>query len=163
MSWSLVSWKSSQDPAPGVFSLVMSSNFSFGGILNIKHGSKIYWRCNERLFNLSFTPDYYGDHMNLYLTWADDLIDSKISRLVLDVSGQLKLQSWLRTDGVQEWHTVQVSTCGRSGCGAFSICSKNAQSPCGCLPGFSYAESNDSSAQEPHEKDCIGLHQQQQQ
>ena len=155
MSWSLVSWKSSQDPAPGDFSLVMS-HVSSEGILNIKHGSKIYWSGDERLFNVSFTPDYFGDHEDHYLTWADDLIDSKISRLVLDVSGQLKLQSWPWTEGVQEWLTVQVSTCGRSGCGAFSICSKNAQMPCGCLPGFSSAESNESSAQQPHETWTVG-------
>ncbi|KAK1581340.1 hypothetical protein Q3G72_005124 [Acer saccharum] len=132
------------------------SHVSSEGILNIKHGSKIYWSGDERLFNVSFTPDYFGDHEDHYLTWADDLIDLKISRLVLDVSGQLKLQSWPWTEGVQEWHTVQVSTCGRSGCGAFSICSKNAQMPCGCLPDFNSGESNESSAQQPHETWAVG-------
>ncbi|TXG67193.1 hypothetical protein EZV62_008468 [Acer yangbiense] len=155
ISWSLVSWKISQDPALGDFSLVMS-HVSSEGILNIKHGSKIYWSGDERLFNVSFTPDYFGDHEDHYLTWADDLIDLKISRLVLDVSGQLKLQSWPWTEGVQEWQTIQVSTCGRSGCGAFSICSKNAQMPCGCLQGFNSAESNESSAQQPHETWAVG-------
>ncbi|KAK4852420.1 hypothetical protein QYF36_023914 [Acer negundo] len=127
VSWSLVSWNSSLDPAPGVFSLALALG------PQLKREQLNIAVCTEK---------------SNYVTWADDLGNSTISRIVLDVSGQLKLQSWSRTDGVQEWHTVQVSTCGRSGCGAFSICNKTAQMPCGCLPGFK-SESNDSWAQEP--------------
>ncbi|KAK4852359.1 hypothetical protein QYF36_023276 [Acer negundo] len=93
ISRSLVSWKSSQDPAPGVFPL------------------------------------------------------RTISRILLDVSGQLKLQSW--TGGIQGCYTFEASTCGRSDCGSFSICNKTVQMPCGCLQGF-ISESKDSWAQGPH-------------
>ncbi|KAI9185691.1 hypothetical protein LWI28_009777 [Acer negundo] len=139
VSWSLVSWNSSLDPAPGVFSLALALG------PQLKREQLNIAVCTEK---------------SNYVTWADDLGNSTISRIVLDVSGQLKLQSWSRTDGVQEWHTVQVSTCGRSGCGAFSICNKTAQMPCGCLPGFK-SESNDSWAQEPgdiwavHARRCV--------
>ncbi|TXG67178.1 hypothetical protein EZV62_008453 [Acer yangbiense] len=92
VSWSLLSWKSSQDPAPGVFSLAQE------GELIIKNGSKIYWSGARELFNLSFSTDYYGSS---YVTLADEL---KHRRVVLDVSGQLKLQSW--TEGVQGWYTL---------------------------------------------------------
>ncbi|KAL5737876.1 hypothetical protein ACOSP7_030637 [Xanthoceras sorbifolium] len=138
---SLVSWKSSQDPAPGEFSLVLASE------LQIMHDSEIYWRGAEGLFNLSFSSDDFG---NYYLTFAGNINDSTISRVVLDVSGQLKLLSW--TEGVQGWYTLEASTCR---CGAFSICNKNAQKPCRCLPGFK-AESNDSSAQEADETWAVG-------
>ncbi|KAH7544240.1 hypothetical protein JRO89_XS15G0134700 [Xanthoceras sorbifolium] len=121
---SLVSWKSSQDPAPGVFSLALSS--------------LIYWSGAEGPFKLSFSSDDFG---NSYLTFAGDTNDSTFSRVVLDVSGQLKILSW-----------TEASTCR---CGAFSICNMNAQKPCRCLPGFK-AESNDSSAQEADETWAVG-------
>ncbi|KAI9186644.1 hypothetical protein LWI28_019410 [Acer negundo] len=128
----------------GVFSLVLD----FDDLI-IKNGSKIYWRGGDRgLFNLSFSTDYYGSS---YVTLVDEL---KYRRVVLDVSGQLKLQSL--TEGVQGWYTLEASTCGISGCGSFGICNKNAQMPCVCLPGFNSSESNDSSAQEPHETWVVG-------
>ncbi|KAI9186452.1 hypothetical protein LWI28_017371 [Acer negundo] len=100
VTWSLVSWNSAQDPAPGVFSLALD----------------------------------YCTQNSTYVTLADDLRNSNISKIVLDVSGQLKLQSW--TDGVQGWYISRASKCGGSGCGAFSICNTTAHTPCGCLQGF---------------------------
>ncbi|KAK2639278.1 hypothetical protein Ddye_027073 [Dipteronia dyeriana] len=141
VSWSLVSWNSSQDPAPGVFSLVLDPSLE----LNIKHGSKIYWTGDTGHFLVFYSANMLRKK-STYVTWADDLGDSTISRIVMDVSGQLRLQSW--TEGVQGWNTLNAPTCGRSGCGAFSICNLNAQIPCGCLKGFK-SESNDSWAQEP--------------
>ncbi|KAK4851784.1 hypothetical protein QYF36_018411 [Acer negundo] len=152
VSWSLVSWKSSQDPAQGVFSLALALDPQLKREqLNITYGSKIYWTGDAEDFKLFAPPGMLrgnSTEKSNYVTWADDLGKPTISRIVLDVSGQLKLQSWSRTDGVQEWHNVQVSTCGRSGCGAFSICNKTAQMPCGCLTGFK-SESDHSWAQEP--------------
>ncbi|KAK1582925.1 hypothetical protein Q3G72_019560 [Acer saccharum] len=146
ISGSLVSWKSSQDPAPGVFPLVQ--DFMEGPEqLNIKNGSKIYRTGAARYFDLFVEVYKHLGIMSTYVTWDDDLRDSTISRIVLDVSGQLKLQSW--TGGIQGWYTFEASTCGRSDCGSFSICNKTAQMPCGCLQGFK-SESKDSWAQGPH-------------
>ncbi|TXG67197.1 hypothetical protein EZV62_008472 [Acer yangbiense] len=141
VSWSLVSWNSSQDPAPGVFSLALDSRIERQQ-LNIKHGSKIYWTSDAEHFKLFAAPDMLrgnSTEKSNYVT-ADNLGNSTISRIVLGVSGQLKLQSWA---GVQGWNTSVASKCGRSGCGAFSICNTAAQVPCDCLPGFK-SESNDS-------------------
>ena len=136
----------SQDPAPGVFPLVQ--DFMEGPEqLIIKNGSKIYQTGAARYFDL-FVDGYKRlGIMSTYVTWDDDLRDSTISRIVLDVSGQLKLQSW--PGGIQGWYTFEASTCGRSDCGSFSICNKTAQMPCGCLQGFK-SESKGSWAQGPH-------------
>ncbi|KAK2639281.1 hypothetical protein Ddye_027076 [Dipteronia dyeriana] len=140
VSWSLVSWNSSQDPASGVFSLALDPSLE----LNIKHGSKIYWTGDTGHFHVFYSANRLREK-STYVTWADDLGDSTISWIVLDVSGQLKLQSCKGCSGMD---TLRASMCGRSGCGAFSICNTNAQMPCGCLQGFK-SESNDSWAQEP--------------
>ncbi|KAK4851742.1 hypothetical protein QYF36_018001 [Acer negundo] len=152
VSWSLVSWNSSQDPAPGVFSLVLDPRLERHQ-LNIEHDSKIYWTSDVRYFRVFYSA-YRLWKNSTYVTWADNLGDSTISRILLDVSGQLKLQS--RTEGAQGWNTLEASTCGISGCGSFSICNKSAQMPCVCLPGFNSSKSNDSSAQEPHETWAVG-------
>ncbi|KAK4850731.1 hypothetical protein QYF36_009346 [Acer negundo] len=136
VTWSLVSWNSAQDPAPGVFSLALDYWLE-GQHLNIKNGSKIYWTGDAENFKLFAAPDTLRGNStqnSTYVTLADDLRNSNISKIVLDVSGQLKLQSW--TDGVQGWYISRASKCGGSGCGAFSICNTTAHTPCGCLQGF---------------------------
>ncbi|GMY31618.1 g-type lectin s-receptor-like serine/threonine-protein kinase sd1-13 [Fagus crenata] len=61
---------------------------------------------------------------------------SEISRMVLDVSGQLKLQSWSEDD--KKWNSSESSSrCGDYAlCGDFSLCNETAEVPCGCLKGF---------------------------
>ncbi|KAK7841105.1 g-type lectin s-receptor-like serine/threonine-protein kinase, partial [Quercus suber] len=61
---------------------------------------------------------------------------TQISRIVLDETGKLKLQSWLEEE--KTWNTsFQSSRCGDYAlCGAFSVCNETAQEPCGCLRGF---------------------------
>ncbi|GMY31621.1 G-type lectin S-receptor-like serine/threonine-protein kinase At4g03230 isoform X4 [Fagus crenata] len=56
---------------------------------------------------------------------------------MLDVNGQLKLQSWSEID--QKWHPLKSSRCGDYNCGAFSICNETAHIhdlACVCLTGF---------------------------
>jgi hypothetical protein len=120
---SLTSWKSSEDPAPGLFSLQMDS----WNQLTIKEGSKVYWTSSISTFGV-----FAGD-------WSWPIDDtSVISRMVLDVSGQLKLQSWSEDD--KKWNSLQSSRCGDYAfCGAFSICNETAHVSdvaCSCLQGF---------------------------
>jgi hypothetical protein len=124
-SWksSLTSWKSSEDPAPGLFSLQMDS----WNQLTIMEGSNVYWTSSISTFGV-----LAGD-------WSWPIDDtSVISRMVLDVSGQLKLQSWSEDD--KKWNSLQSSRCGDYAfCGAFSICNETAHVSdvaCSCLQGF---------------------------
>ncbi|KAI9185628.1 hypothetical protein LWI28_008963 [Acer negundo] len=68
ISRSLVSWKSSQDPAPGVFPLVQ--DFMEGPEqLNIKNGSKIYRTGAARYFDLFVEVYKCLGIMSTYVTW----------------------------------------------------------------------------------------------
>ncbi|GMY11934.1 G-type lectin S-receptor-like serine/threonine-protein kinase At4g03230 isoform X4 [Fagus crenata] len=92
--------------------------------LTIKEGSKVYWTSSISAFGV-----LAGDG-----SWPIN-DTSVISRMVLDVSGQLKLQSWSEDD--KKWNSSLSSRCGDYAfCGAFSICNETAQVPCGCLKGF---------------------------
>ncbi|XP_039001505.1 receptor-like serine/threonine-protein kinase SD1-6 [Hibiscus syriacus] len=116
----LVSWKTSEDPAPGSFSLELRD-----WILLIKKGFKTYWTDNRNLF-LSFDLSRQG-----YWKFPNT---SEVTQIVLDEFGQLKLQSWSEDD--QRWHTLESSMCPYHQCGVFSICSITAETPCSCLEGF---------------------------
>ncbi|KAG6689461.1 hypothetical protein I3842_11G176400 [Carya illinoinensis] len=109
----LTSWKSTEDPAGGPYSLTMD-------FLRLEDGYKInYW--NDSLLTKS-------------IMWPSNHT-SDISRMVLDVSGQLKLQSWSE-DG-QIWVPLNSSRCGVRGfCGAFSVCNETVDESCSCLTGF---------------------------
>ena len=117
---SLTSWKSSEDPAPGLFSLQMD----YLNQLIIKEGSKVYWTSSISTFGVLADDG----------SWPTN-DTSEISRMVLDVSGQLKLQSWSEDD--KKWNSSVSSRCGDYAlCGNFSLCNETAQVPCGCLKGF---------------------------
>ena len=117
---SLTSWKSSEDPAPGLFSLQMD----YLNQLIIKEGSKVYWTSSISTFGVLARDG----------SWPIN-DTSVISRMVLDVSGQLKLQLWSEDD--KKWNSSLSSRCGDYAlCGNFSLCNETAQVPCGCLKGF---------------------------
>ena len=121
------SWKSTEDPAPGLFSLQLSSSDQ----LTIWEGSKVYRISSIYTFGVLSHSDWYGYGT---ITWPINYT-SGISKMVLDVYGQLKLQTWSEDD--QSWHSLQSSRCGDYAlCGAFSICNVTAEVPCGCLTGF---------------------------
>ncbi|KAK4576450.1 hypothetical protein RGQ29_027131 [Quercus rubra] len=121
------SWKSTEDPAPGLFSLQLSSSDQ----LTIWEGSKVYRISSIYTFGVLSHSDWYGYGT---ITWPINYT-SGISKMVLDVYGQLKLQSWSEDD--QRWHSLQSSRCGNYDlCGAFSVCNETAEVPCGCLTGF---------------------------
>ncbi|XP_022753634.1 G-type lectin S-receptor-like serine/threonine-protein kinase At2g19130 [Durio zibethinus] len=70
---------------------------------------------------------------NNTVTWG--LRDSsRIMQMVLDVFGQLKLQTWC--EGDQRWYNLESSKCSYHRCGVFSICNMTADTPCRCLKGF---------------------------
>ncbi|KAK7850164.1 g-type lectin s-receptor-like serine/threonine-protein kinase [Quercus suber] len=90
-------------------------------------GSAEYWTNLVTSFDvLSYDSGYVSWPLN-YTS------QTQISRIVLDESGKLKLQSWL--EDKKKWNSsLQSSRCGV--CGNFSVCNETAQEPCSCLRGF---------------------------
>ncbi|XP_040988195.1 G-type lectin S-receptor-like serine/threonine-protein kinase At1g11300 [Juglans microcarpa x Juglans regia] len=111
----LTSWKSTEDPARGLYSMVIYC-------AQLEDGYRI---------------DYLNGSSSMLLksfAWPSNHT-SDISRMVLDVSGQLKLQSW--SEDRQRWYSLNSSRCGvHAFCGAFSVCNETVDESCGCLTGF---------------------------
>ncbi|KAG7957766.1 hypothetical protein I3843_11G191700 [Carya illinoinensis] len=123
--WSLTSWKSTEDPAPGLFSMHLGSwNGGSWKELIVMKGSVTYWSSAFiGLLNDILVID--GESV----TWRSKYTD-KMLRIVLDVTGQFRLLE-SKEDGLS-WH---------------SICSETTDRRCDCLPGFKQvvAEGNKSS------------------
>ncbi|KAG6689832.1 hypothetical protein I3842_11G194200 [Carya illinoinensis] len=142
--WSLTSWKSTEDPAPGLFSLHLGSwNELHRGSwkeLIIMKGSEIYWS-SSLIGRLDDIFVIVGESV----TWRSKYTDEML-RIILDVKGQFRLLSWTEVD--QSWHLLPSPKCGAYAlCGAYSICSETSDRGCDCLPGFKQlvAEVNKSS------------------
>ncbi|XP_014518460.1 G-type lectin S-receptor-like serine/threonine-protein kinase At1g11300 isoform X1 [Vigna radiata var. radiata] len=126
-TWSLRSWTSADDPAPGAFSL----EYNLGRVsLIINNGSNAFW-----------IDDHYNDTIGNFIRRSGVSMDSYFtlpvgndSRLVLEVSGELNQEYW--SDEQQHWVSIQSSKCANNSCGAFSICNPKARDPCDCLYGF---------------------------
>ncbi|CAL5393815.1 unnamed protein product [Camellia sinensis] len=113
----LTSWKNSEDPSPGLFSLNLdATSIQF---LLLWNGSEQYWtggRWNGQFFSL-----------------------------VPEMRGQVKVVTWLR--GTKErnvlW-TLPVQQCEvYAFCGAFGTCNENTLPFCNCPNGFYPTSSND--------------------
>ncbi|KAG6637710.1 hypothetical protein I3843_11G192200 [Carya illinoinensis] len=139
--WSLTSWKSTEDPAPGLFSMHLGSwNGGSWKELIVMKGSETYWSSAFiGLLNDILVID--GESV----TWRSKYTD-KMLRIVLDVTGQFRLLE-SKEDGLS-WHSLPSPKCGAYAlCGAYSICSETTDRRCDCLPGFKQvvAEGNKSS------------------
>ncbi|KAJ8552831.1 hypothetical protein K7X08_020224 [Anisodus acutangulus] len=141
----LISWKNLNDPAPGLFSLELDTRHSQ---LVIKwNRTTQYWASGTwtgdtfRLMS-EMRSDYldnytYTDNENeSYFTYS--LYYSAItSRLVMDVSGQIKQLTWFNnsTSWNQFWAAPKKQCNVYANCGAFGVCN-NANLSCNCLSGF---------------------------
>ena len=104
--WSLNSWKSKEDPAPGNF----SQELEYWNPLTLMEGSRVYWASSID----SFVVLSYDSSLG-YVTWPiNNIYQTQISRIVLDEYGKLKLQSW--SEDEQKWNS--------SGCGDYVACGK---------------------------------------
>ncbi|KAK7841104.1 g-type lectin s-receptor-like serine/threonine-protein kinase, partial [Quercus suber] len=98
--------------------------------LTIRNGSNVYWTSSIYAFGVLSDSNWNGYGISWPINYT-----TGISKMVVDVYGQLKLQSWSEDD--QRWHSLQSSRCGDYAlCGAFSICSETAEVRCGCSTGF---------------------------
>ncbi|XP_052208561.1 G-type lectin S-receptor-like serine/threonine-protein kinase At2g19130 [Diospyros lotus] len=142
----LTSWKNSEDPAPGLFSLSLDANKS--EYLIMRNGTQVFWNSgpwNGEIFssvpemrktynyNFSFT----NNTNESYFTYSV-YNPSIISRFIMDISGQVKQVTWMENS--KEWilfWTQPKQQCEvYDFCGAFGTCNDNAQEACSCLKGF---------------------------
>ncbi|XVF65731.1 hypothetical protein PTKIN_Ptkin09bG0273300 [Pterospermum kingtungense] len=102
--WSLVSWRSQDDPAPGSFSLRLNSD----GILVVHNRSKPYWHDTSLDFE-SYGGVYYNSFNTYgYISW-NSFDTSGTMQMVLDAYGELKIQSWSEDD--KSWDALESSKC----------------------------------------------------
>lgn len=126
---SLRSWTSAEDPAPGPYTLQYDAGLA---ILTINKGSNVLWVDGNS--NLSIQGVLNRVDLQLKRDYDTFSIGSN-SRLVLEVSGDLKYQGW--SEESKRWLSLQSSKCGtNNSCGIFSICNPQDHVPCHCLNGF---------------------------
>ncbi|XP_039139842.1 G-type lectin S-receptor-like serine/threonine-protein kinase At2g19130 [Dioscorea cayenensis subsp. rotundata] len=144
----LTSWKSSEDPSPGLFSLSLALNRS-SQLVELYNSSLIYastgvWNgqffnslekvfMEKNIFNFSFVDN----EEQKYATYiVDD--PSMIIYILMDPSGQVKQFSWLSDK--KEW----LLNCNQppalcdvySACGAFGVCHQRTSLYCSCFVGY---------------------------
>ncbi|KAM5558666.1 hypothetical protein ABKV19_020381 [Rosa sericea] len=145
----LTSWKNSEDPAPGLYSLELDPNGSNSYIL-LWNSSRQYWTSgswdeHNRIFSLIpemrlnyiYNCSYVTNENESYFTYA--LYDpKKISQAVMHFSGQIQQLTWSETS--KQWilfWSQPRKQCEVYGlCGAFSTCNATSLPSCSCLKGF---------------------------
>ncbi|KAL8157014.1 hypothetical protein AgCh_001932 [Apium graveolens] len=137
----LTSWKTSDDPAPGIFSFGMNSSGNPEFFI-WKNSQKILWRSgvwNGLEFD-SFPTDqtnfrYTGNDQEKYFTYNVSIFLT--SRYVMTYDG--RINQWVRTEN-QNWRIYSsqpADYCEIFGqCGPNGVCNINMAPACGCLNGF---------------------------
>ncbi|KAK9116157.1 hypothetical protein Sjap_015104 [Stephania japonica] len=145
ITWSLTSWRSMDDPSPGGFTLIQDSSTE----LLIMNGSQVYWTggtwSNRNGFSLAANMplnrlNYIFDinfQSETYFYYSPSNA-SFFTRLVMDLSGQLREYDWIEEEkrwNLSWWQPRQH--CDVYGfCGAFSSCNDGQRPICQCLKGF---------------------------
>ncbi|XP_022763999.1 G-type lectin S-receptor-like serine/threonine-protein kinase At2g19130 [Durio zibethinus] len=145
----LTSWKNSEDPAPGLFSLELDPTGTNQYLIQW-NGSENYWTSGtwdeqtrifslvpEMRLNYIYNFSYVSNENESYFTYS--LYNpSTISRFIMDVSGQIKQLSWLESSKQWNlfWSQPRQQCQVYAFCGAFGICNEKALPFCNCLSGF---------------------------
>ncbi|KAI3465673.1 hypothetical protein Pfo_022336 [Paulownia fortunei] len=148
----LTSWKNSEDPTPGLFSLELDPNGSQYIIRWNMSGS--YWNSgpwNGQIFSLvpemrlsyNYNFSYVDNENESYFTYS--LYDpSVISRFIMDVSGQIRQLTWFdKTNWILFWSQPTQQCQVYAYCGAFGTCNQNSSPFCSCLKGFKRKSDDD--------------------
>ena len=148
----LISWKNSEDPAPGLFALELQQNSSSYIIRWNK--SEQYWSSGpwdgkifswvpEMRANYIYNFSYVSNENESYFTYS--LYNpSIISRFVMDISGQIQQLSWLESTKQWNlfWSQPRTQCEVYAFCGPFGICNQQSLPFCSCLKGFQATSRN---------------------
>ncbi|KAM1358480.1 hypothetical protein TB2_045452 [Malus domestica] len=145
----LTSWKSSEDPAPGLFSLELDPKGSHAYFIRWNRSRQYWssgpWDSKSKLFswvpemrlNYIYNFSFVTNATESYFTYS--LYDPKIiSRFVLNTSGQIQQLTWLEPS--RQWNLFWSQPRQRCEvydlCGAFGTCNDVSTVSCNCLNGF---------------------------
>lgn len=148
----LVSWKSIDDPSPGLFSMEISQGNPHSFVLKWNM-STVYWSSgawNGAVFGsvpqISYLSSfiYYSNKNGSFMTYSI-LNNAVFSMFVLDSSGNLMQLTSLRSN--RSWSaTFELPKRELfSFCGGFGVFNENPSSPCRCLLGFTSLSMKDCS------------------
>ncbi|KAL5581846.1 hypothetical protein UlMin_014288 [Ulmus minor] len=142
----LTSWKNSEDPAPGLFSLQLNANES--SYIILWNRSKPYWTSGpwdgerfslipEMRLNYIFNYSYVSNENESYFTYSVYTSASIISRFIIHSSGQIQQQNWLPTNGWNLFWSQPRQQCEVYAlCGTYGSCNEISLPFCTCLTGF---------------------------
>ncbi|KAK3445992.1 hypothetical protein EUGRSUZ_A01759 [Eucalyptus grandis] len=137
-SQTLTSWKNAEDPSTGLFSLHLQP-FSDGEYYIRWNGSNHYWtggKWDNQTKIFSGVPEMRANY--IYDSF------NTISRFVMDLSGQIKQESWLPSQAWTMFWSKPSQQCEVYRlCGPFSVCSEQSEVLCSCLPRFSISSPMD--------------------
>ncbi|KAL5972886.1 hypothetical protein ACLOJK_039692 [Asimina triloba] len=150
-SWSLVSWRSPDDPAPGYFSYQPDSEAPFR--ILIRQNGSIYWSSgtwNGAILSLipemkrgdAYTSTYISTEDEEIVTISLNFNDTMTpSRIVLDSSGQLQHLLWVQDppQWIMDWAQPRDECDEYNACGPNARCNISDSLSCNCLQGFSPA------------------------
>ncbi|CAH9071428.1 unnamed protein product [Cuscuta epithymum] len=149
----LISWRNSEDPAPGLYSLELDPIQK--QYLIRWNRTEQYWTSgpwNNHIFSLVpemrsnyiYNFNYIDNADESYFTYSLNVPSSLLSRFVMDISGQIKQLTWLETS--KEWNlfwSQPRKQCEvHAYCGPFSSC-QNSLPFCDCLDGFQKTSDRD--------------------
>ncbi|KAJ4766278.1 Serine/threonine-protein kinase [Rhynchospora pubera] len=145
----LISWKNENDPAPGLFSFELDPEDN--EYIIYWNNSFQYWKSGKwngqyfdsipemelythlNIFSYSFVDDKAGTYLTYWISgnWS-------ITRIVMDISGQLKGLTWRKS--TQIWGTSSVNPKAQCDvyncCGPFGSCNSDFLDTCHCIKGF---------------------------
>ncbi|KAF8409236.1 hypothetical protein HHK36_005310 [Tetracentron sinense] len=143
----LTSWRTSEDPAPGIFSVGVDPNQTSHSLL--WNGSQRYWTSGNwtgRIFSLvpEIVKNYYIDNFTYvsnenesYFTYYASSIPA-LSRFVLNATGQIQEFTWGKN--FKEWGLFWARPTEQcevyAFCGAYGICNQRSMPLCQCIKGF---------------------------
>jgi hypothetical protein len=142
-SQQLISWKNSQDPAPGLFSVGLNPNGSYQFLLEWNR-SKIYWSSKvwngtslSPIFNISFVSSKNESERYFYLSLYNP---SNLANYQIDHTGQIRGLVWgtLLSIWTAFWYAPTKPSDVYALFGAFGVVQypDNFSKPCECLKGF---------------------------
>ncbi|XP_012092438.1 G-type lectin S-receptor-like serine/threonine-protein kinase At2g19130 [Jatropha curcas] len=161
----LISWRTDEDPAPGLFSLELDPKGTSQYYI-LWNNTKVFWTSgtwNGQIFSLVpemrlnyiYNFSYETNANENYFTYSL-YNNSIISRFVMDIGGQIQQQSWL--EPAKQWNLFwsqpRVQCEVYAYCGAFGSCSSTSQPFCHCLTGF-YPKSADDWNSGAYSAGCI--------
>ncbi|KAI6697429.1 hypothetical protein NL676_017548 [Syzygium grande] len=151
----LTSWKNSEDPSTGLFSLQPQPSSEYFMLWNRSfcYWSTGRWDSKNSVFdnvpelraNFIFIFSFVDNENESYFTYSRKNSSNDTSRVVMDFSGQIQELFWLPS---QQWNMFWSKPPRRCQvhnlCGPFGVCSElNTDDFCSCLPGFSITSPRD--------------------